>query len=72
MSNHTKVKVVLAIWVIGYLVIACGPALSGDGLSGFILGGFFGLLLGSALFIPWVAGLVLLVGAYFLTRPGRI
>ena len=68
MTTNRWLKVITAIWVIGYFVVACGPAIAADGIVGSILGAGIGLALGGALFVPWVVGLALLIGGIYLTR----
>lgn len=53
---NTLLRVLLLIWVIGYLVVACGPLLDGQLVVGTILA-----LTGVVFFIPWVIGIVILV-----------
>lgn len=66
MTRHQKLQLALAIWIVAFPVIACGPAIANRGdLIGFILGGFTGLLFGSALFFPWIVGIAAL---YVLVR----
>ena len=63
---NTILRVVLAVWVVGYLVIACGPIFSGD-----IGAGGLGLLVGSVLFVPWLVGILVLAIFVWLTGPRR-
>jgi hypothetical protein len=73
MSGNTILRILLAIWVVGYLAISCGPFLSqlDDGIGATLVAGLFGLVLGSALFVPWIVGVVILVGLVVLTNPRR-
>ncbi|MEA2519231.1 MAG: hypothetical protein QOF49_1311 [Chloroflexota bacterium] len=48
-------KLLLLLWIVGYLVVACAPILNGHLLIGAIT--LFG---GIVLFIPWVIGIVVL------------
>lgn len=69
MSTNSWLKVILTLWVLGFLVIACGPAIAADGIGGTLIGGAFGLLLGSVLFVPWVIGVGILILLIWLTNP---
>lgn len=71
MSANRWLRVILVLWVVGFVVISCGPAIAGDGIGGTLLGGALGLLLGSVLFIPWIVGVVILVVLIVLTNPRR-
>ncbi len=71
MSTNSWLRVILAIWVIGFLVIACGPALAGDGIVGTLAGGAIGLVLGSVLLVPWLLGVGVLLVLIRLTNPAR-
>ncbi len=73
MSTNTILRVLLAIWVIGFLAISCGPFITGfdDGIGRTIVGGLFGAILGATLFVPWVVGVVILIGLIVLTNRGR-
>jgi hypothetical protein len=59
-------RVVLLVWVFGYLAIACGPMLLGNGV---VAGA--GLLTGAVLLIPWLIGVLILVILVWLTNPRR-
>jgi hypothetical protein len=61
---NTLLRLVLVLWVIGFLAVACVPMFSGDVGSG--LGG---LLVGGILFLPWLAVLVVLTLLVWLTNP---
>jgi hypothetical protein len=71
MSTNAWLRVILVLWVIGFLVIACGPAILGDGIGGTLFGGVVGLTLGAVLFVPWVIGVVILGALIWLTNPRR-
>ena len=63
---NTILRLVLAVWTVGFLVISCGPMLSGDlGATG------VGLLVGSVLFVPWLLGILVLGILVWLTNPRR-
>ncbi len=69
MSTNSWLKVILALWVLGFLVVACGPVIAADGIGGTLIGGAFGLLLGSFLFVPWILGVGVLLLLIWLTKP---
>ncbi len=72
MSTNGWLRLLLVLWVVGYLLITCGPAIAVDGVTATLIAGALGLLLGSALFVPWAIGVVVLVGLIWLTdRGGR-
>ena len=61
---NTILRLLLAIWVIGYLVLSCGPMFLGD-----VGAGGLGLLVGGVLLVPWLVG-VLVIGVFvWLTNP---
>ncbi len=60
---NTIFRIVLLIWVVGYLVVSCAPILDGHLLIGAIA-----LAGGILLFIPWVVGIALLAGLIWLTN----
>ena len=64
-------RVLLAIWAVGYPVVACGPFLLGAqfDVPGAAVGGLVSLFLAASLFAPWVAGLIILGLLTWLTRP---
>jgi hypothetical protein len=59
-------RVLLAIWVVLYLAIACAPVLSNS-----IFVGSIGFVSGIILLIPWLVGAVILVCLIWLTNPQR-
>jgi hypothetical protein len=61
---NTLLRLVLVLWILGYVALACGPMVTGDVGSG--LGG---LLVGGILFIPWLLILIVLAGLVWLTNP---
>ena len=63
---NTLLRILLLIWVLGYLFVSCGPLLNGD----LLLGGIT-LLGGIVLFIPWVIGIAVLAFLIWLTNPRR-
>lgn len=69
MSTNAWLKVILALWVLGFLVVACGPAIAADGIGGTLVGGIFGALLGTFLFVPWIVGVGILLILIWLTNP---
>jgi hypothetical protein len=63
---YTFLRIVLLIWMIGFLVISCGPLMTGNTTLGGI-----GLITGVFLFIPWLAGVVILASLVWFTNPRR-
>ncbi len=63
---NTVLRVLLLVWVLGYLLISCGALIGGD-----VGGGFLGLIAGAVLLIPWLIGLVILGGLVLITNPRR-
>jgi hypothetical protein len=63
---NTLFRVLLAIWVVLYLVIACAPILSNS-----VAVGGIGFVSGIILFVPWLIGAVILVCLIWLTNPQR-
>jgi hypothetical protein len=59
-------RIVLLVWILGYLLASCGPLLDGHLLLGAI--GLFG---GIVFFVPWVIGIVVLVFLSSATNPPR-
>lgn len=63
---NTLLRVLLLIWILGYLLVSCGPLLNGDLVLGAIT------LVGAiVLFVPWVIGIVILGVLVRLTNPAR-
>jgi hypothetical protein len=63
---NTALRLLLVLWVLGYVAIACAPLVTGD-----VGSGLAGLLLGGVLFIPWLAVLVVLAILAWFTSPPR-
>ena len=63
---NTLLRVLLLIWIFGYLLVSCGPLLNGDFVLGAIT--FVGGLL---LLIPWLLGVVVLGVLVWITNPRR-
>lgn len=59
-------RLILLLWVIGYLAVACAPVLGGS-----VGEGVFGVIVGSVLFIPWLIGILVLAGLIWLTNARR-
>jgi hypothetical protein len=59
-------RVLLLVWVFGYLLISCAPLLGANGLVGAI-----GFLSGIVLFFPWLVGVIVLAILVWLTGPTR-
>lgn len=57
-------RLLLAIWVLGYLLMSCAPLLQGD-----VGGGLLGILLGGVLFVPWLLGAVVIGLLVLITNP---
>jgi hypothetical protein len=60
---NTILRIVLLIWVVGYLFVSCAPILGGH-----IVIGAIALAGGILLFIPWVVGILILAGMIWLTN----
>ncbi len=60
-------RILLLIWVLGYLLVSCGPILDGHLLIGAVT-----LLGGIVLFVPWVIGIVVLLFLIRLTNARRL
>jgi len=69
MSTNSWLKVILALWVLGFLVVACGPAIAANGIGGTLIGGVIGGAFGLFLFIPWIIGVGILLLLMRLTEP---
>ena len=63
---NTLFRVLLAIWVVLYVAIACAPVLSNS-----VFVGGIGFISGVVLFIPWLVGAVILICLIWLTNPHR-
>jgi hypothetical protein len=61
---HTAVRLLLVLWILGYVAVACAPMVTGD-----VGSGVAGLLLGGVLFIPWLLVLIVLIALAWLTSP---
>jgi hypothetical protein len=53
---NLALRLILLVWIVGYLVVSCEPILSGHLVLGTIA--LFG---GVVFFIPWVLGIVVLL-----------
>ncbi|MBA2720345.1 MAG: hypothetical protein H0U52_14070 [Chloroflexi bacterium] len=64
---NTLLRVLLLIWIFGYLFVSCSPLLGGDLILGAIT--FVG---GIVLFVPWLIGIGVLLILIRVTanRPG--
>ncbi|MEO7663929.1 MAG: hypothetical protein ABIV26_02300 [Candidatus Limnocylindrales bacterium] len=60
---NTTFRVLLAIWILGFLLVSCAPLYT-DGAIGFL--GFVG---GIILLVPWLVGVVILAIGIWLTNP---
>jgi len=63
---NTLLRIVLLIWVLGYLFAACSPILNGHFLLGTIAA-----IGGIVLFIPWLIGVIVLAFLIRSTNPPR-
>jgi hypothetical protein len=63
---NTGLRLLLLVWVLGYLVISCGGIVNGD-----LGGGLLGMVAGAVLFVPWLIGVVVLALLVWLTNPSR-
>jgi hypothetical protein len=63
---NTVLRIVLLLWVVGYLFVSCAPILNGHLLIGAIT--FVGAII---LFVPWVLGIVVLAALTQMTNPPR-
>lgn len=61
---NTAVRLLLVLWILGYVAVACAPMVTGD-----IGSGVAGLLLGGVLFIPWLLVTIVLLAVVWLTSP---
>jgi hypothetical protein len=59
-------RVLLLIWVFGYLVVSCAPVLGAN-----LFVGALGVLGGIILFVPWLIGVIVLAVLVWATNPGR-
>jgi hypothetical protein len=64
---NTILRLLLLLWVIGYLAISCQPLFSGSATAGGV-----GLLAGAILLIPWLIGVLVLAILIWLTNPRRL
>jgi hypothetical protein len=56
-------RILMALWVAGFLVISCAPLYADAGV------GILGFLTGTVLLIPWLIGVVILGTLIWLTNP---
>ena len=63
-TMNTLLRIVLLLWVVGYLFVSCAPILDGHLLLGAVT--FVG---GIILFVPWVLGIVVLAALIRMTNP---
>ncbi|HEX4898193.1 MAG TPA: hypothetical protein VFV53_07490 [Candidatus Limnocylindrales bacterium] len=57
-------RILLAVWVVGFVLISCVPLLAGSGGAGIL-----GLLAGAVLLVPWLVGVLILAVLVWLTSP---
>ena len=65
-TMNTLLRIVLLLWVVGYLFVSCAPILDGHLLIGAVT--FVG---GVILFVPWVLGIVVLAALIRMTMARR-
>jgi hypothetical protein len=63
---NTVLRIVLLLWVVGYLFVSCAPILNGHLLLGAIT--IVGALV---LFVPWVLGIIVLAALIRMTNRPR-
>ena len=63
---NVALRIALLIWVLGYLLVSCGPLLGGH----LIVGGLT-LVAGAVLFVPWLVGVAILAFLIWATNPPR-
>jgi len=61
---NSLLRLLLVLWVLGYLVVSCGGLFSGS--AGAAAGG---LLAGTVLLVPWLVGVLVLAIVIWLTNP---
>ena len=67
MTNNLILRIVLLLWVVGYLFMSCS-GLFGGSLGGAALGLFGGIVL----FVPWLLGTIVLAVLVRVTNPRRL
>jgi hypothetical protein len=63
---NTVLRILMAIWVAGFLLISCAPLYAEGGV------GLLGFLTGAVLLVPWIIGVVILGALILLTNPRRL
>lgn len=63
MAINTLFRVLLLIWVLGYLFVSCVPLLTGN----LIIGGIT-FLAGVIFLVPWLLGVFVLAGLVWMTN----
>lgn len=56
-------RLLLTLWVVGFLLISCVPLLTGSGGAGIL-----GLIAGAVLLVPWFVGAMILAVLVWLTN----
>lgn len=67
MTTNLILRIVLLLWVIGYLFMSCSGIFGGS-VGGAALGLFGGLIL----FVPWILGVIVLGILVWFTNPRRL
>ena len=63
---NVALRIALLVWVLGYLLVSCGPLLGGH----LLIGGLT-FIAGVALFVPWLIGVVILAVLIWASNPPR-
>lgn len=63
---NSILRLLLGLWVVGYLLVSCVPMLTGNGAAG-----AGALLVGGVLLVPWLVGVLVLAILAWLTTPRR-
>jgi hypothetical protein len=63
---NTLLRVVLVLWIVGYLAIACAPLLADNAVSGGV-----GFVAGIVLLVPWLIGVAVIGAFIWMTNPHR-
>ena len=66
MAINTVFRVLLLIWVLGYLFVSCVPLLTGN----LIIGGIT-FVAGVIFLVPWLIGVLVLGALVWMTNPRR-
>ena len=64
---NTILRIVLLVWILGYLLVSCGPLLGGHLFVGGVLA-----VAGMVFFPLWLLGIVVLAALIWFTNPRRL